>query len=102
MISPELVKKFYAQLVIFFIPGLNAVKKQLREMADTVTRVEEELKRSQDAKTGALRILKFQVVALLEKTYAIDIGPGTRVLKKYENKAVSVACCGLLGASPNV
>lgn len=42
------------------VDGLNAVKKQLREMADTVTRVEEELKRSQDAKTGALRILKFQ------------------------------------------
>ena len=64
-------------------------------MADTVTRVEEELKRSRDAKTGALRILKFQVVALLEKTYAIDIGPGTRVLKKYEKRLYqshAVAC----------
>ena len=38
------------------------VKNQLREVADTVTRVEEELKRSQEAKSGALRILKFQVI----------------------------------------
>jgi len=40
--------------------GLSVVKSQLLEMTENINRVEEELKRSQDAKVASLRILKFQ------------------------------------------